>query len=161
MISGDDTKLREAGFCGFKSICALRRSKLAEVPEEHGIYLILRPDRCPPHFLYMKDSIRTSDLEELQAQWVEGSRILYIGKAGGSDIAEKLRDRLKRYFRYGEGHRGSGHAGGKRIWELTNSAELIACWKTTPSDEPRMVESELQEAFHERFGKYPFANDRG
>jgi len=95
-------------------------------------YLILRPDRCPPHFLYMKDSIRTSDLEELQAQWVEGSRILYIGKAGGSDIAEKLPDRLKRYFRYGEGHRGSGHAGGKRIWELTNSAELIACWKTTP-----------------------------
>jgi hypothetical protein len=51
-----------------------------------------------------------------------------------------------------------GHWGGRYIWQLSNSDNLIICWKPTKQD-ARDVESEMIEQFkREHNGCRPFAN---
>ena len=50
--------------------------------------------------------------------------------------------------------------GGRFIWQLKNSPELIICWMcTTPDEIPRTVERELISMFRAaNSGRRPFAN---
>lgn len=43
--------IRKAGFEGFVAISSLRRSNCREVPNEPGVYLVLRPNNRRPEFL--------------------------------------------------------------------------------------------------------------
>ena len=64
----------------------------ADVPTGPGVYVIVRPTDEPPSFLnvspagHFKGKDPTVPVSELQALWVPGTRIVYIGKAslGGS-----------------------------------------------------------------------------
>jgi hypothetical protein len=51
--------------------------------------------------------------------------VVYVGKAGG---ARGLRDRLWAYARQGHG-RSAGHSGGRFIWQLASSDELVVGWR--------------------------------
>ena len=71
-----------------------------------GVYVFLRPSDDAPEFLeegtggFFKRSAPKDpnvSLQELSANWVDGTSIVYIGKA------TSLKTRLSAYLRFGEG----------------------------------------------------------
>jgi len=93
----------------------------------------------------------------LKANWVEDTLVVYIGKAGKDGSSATLQSRLRQYFGFGQG-RDIGHWGGRLIWQLKNSADLVVCWKALPANDPRTVEADLIQQFVAKFSKRPFAN---
>ena len=155
--------IRKSGFHGFLPISALQTSRCCEVPNEPGVYLILRPNSARPEFLvesvggHFKRRNPTVLVDRLQENWVEDALILNIGKVGPRKAT--LKSRLWQYLRFGQGE-AVGHWGGRYIWQLTQSCNLLVCWKITPVD-PRKVEKALIEEFKTAHGKLPFANMQG
>lgn len=160
--------IKAAGFVGFKTINQLRDTKLEDVPGEsptdRGVYLVLRTDLNLPVFLeqsiggHFKGREPTVSIDTLRQNWVDGSFVIYIGKAGASDSHTTLRSRLKQYLAFGEG-RAVGHWGGRYIWQIAESEKLTICWKATPNHEPRELEQMLIQQFKAEYsGNRPFAN---
>lgn len=153
--------IRQSGFEGFVTISALQTSNCCEVPNKPGVYLILRPNMALPDFLsesvggHFKGKNPTVAVGELQSKWVEDALVLNIGKAGPGKAT--LRSRLKQYVRFGQGE-AVGHHGGRYIWQLAHSNNLLVCWKVTLDNVPRTVEKALIENFETAYGKLPFAN---
>ena len=88
---------------------------------------------------------------------MENTDIVYIGKAGGMTSKVTLQSRLIQYLKFGMG-KNIGHWGGRYIWQLANTDELVICWKPT-DEEPRKVETEMIAQFKaEHQGQRPFAN---
>lgn len=154
--------LREAGFGGFAAISTLMSTECAEVPTVPGVYVVLRPSAATPEFLeqstggHFKGKNPTVSINVLMDRWVEGAIALYIGKAGPTE-SRTLRVRLWEYMRFGRGI-PIGHSGGKLVWQLKQSGDLLVCWKPTLDDHPREVEKRLIQEFEEAHGKIPFAN---
>ena len=153
------------GFQGFITVFDLRASGCKEVPPKPGTYLVLRPLASYPKFVYpstggyFKGKDPTVQQDELEHHWVEGTIVLYIGKAGGVNSTRTLRGRLQTYLKFGEG-KPVAHWGGRYIWQLADADELVICWKTTPRSDPALEEQKLIRAFTARYGKRPFANLR-
>jgi hypothetical protein len=158
--------LRVAGVTGFLTIRELRACKLACVPGkggEIGVYVVLRIEDGGPSFLPASTGGRFKGrdpnvaIDVLQAKWIHDSQIVYIGKAGAPGKSATLRSRLKQYLDFGAG-RPVGHWGGRYIWHLPNSENLVVCWKLTPGGVPRDIEQQMIREFAARFGGRPFAN---
>lgn len=155
--------LQDFGFSGFVRVSALHESALAEVPRAPGVYAILREAESAPRFTetssggHFKDKDPTVLVQTLREKWVAGTDIIYIGKAGHLKKPPTLRTRLKQYLDFGFG-RPVGHWGGRYIWQLEDSRELLVCWKETAGEDPEAVELELITAFREVHGRLPFAN---
>lgn len=133
-------------------------SVIDDVP---GVYLILRRSIEPPIFLEKGTGGEFKGIDPnvpvglLKEKWVEGTEIIYIGKAGTS-----LRKRLRTYMRFGIGL-PAPHKGGRYIWQLADSKDLLVCWKVLPDDiDPESIEKMMIEKFVEMHGKFPFANLR-
>lgn len=131
-----------------------------EIPNCPGVYAIVYEIGKPKAFLEQGSGGRLDGREPnvsiriLEQNWVEGTQILYIGKANN------LRKRLRQYFHFGQG-KPCGHWGGRFIWQLENAEELLVFWQPTPETPPEIVESLLIKRFkclHN--GKRPFANLR-
>ncbi|MFV0226042.1 hypothetical protein OBJ96_13220 [Empedobacter falsenii] len=133
--------IKKAGFTGFKKMSELFIDS-SSIPKSKGIYLVLNPN---------------VSIDELKANWVDNSLVVYIGKAGSETSKATLNSRLKQYFGFGQG-KNIGHWGGRLIWQLKNSSDLIVCWKSLPNDDPRTLESQLIKKFIDKFSKRPFAN---
>lgn len=150
----DKKELIAKGFKGFSTIAELMINKQL-IPKEKGVYIILCLDQ-PCQFLeigtggFFKGKDQNVALEVLQENWIDFSNVVYIGKA------KDLQKRLNQYFNFGNG-KNVGHYGGRFIWQLQNSKNLVVCWKTTTED-PRIIEAELIQKFSRKFGKRPFAN---
>ena len=158
--------IRTDGFEGFVAIRDLRSSKLRAVPDKMGIYLVLRLSTDPPTFLeqspagHLAGEDPTVTVEELHANWVDNTIVLYIGKAGGPGLEANLLTRLSDYLSFGDGNKAP-HRGGRLIWQIAGSQDLILCWKRTPKDVPDDVETDLITEFKAKHaGKRPFANLR-
>lgn len=169
--------LKENGFIGFKTIRELKNS-CKSVPLKRGVYIVLRPNDMQKEFLEKgtggnyKHKNPNVTIQELESNWVDGTQILNIGKAGGKKFKTTLQSRLKQYMRFGRGK--TGHWGGRLIWQLKDSDNLVVCWKITEKDqksseseeqsdeiekEPRNVEKEMIEQFKEQHDdRRPFAN---
>jgi hypothetical protein len=80
--------------------------------------------------------------------------VVYIGKAG-----ESLRRRLRKYMDFGLG-KAVVHHGGRCIWQLANSGQLLVVWKVILDADPATVESRPIHEFKARHGRRPFANLR-
>lgn len=90
-----------------------------------------------------------------------GARIVYIGKANlGSSGRRGLRKRLDEFRRSGVGE-PAAHSGGRRIWQLTEHADLLVGWRVTDDDEAAKIETDLIAQFRAHYGLHPFANMRG
>lgn len=156
-------EIASAGFVGFQTVADLRSSPLGSVPEEPGVYVILRPATSPPEFLeqspagWFKGRDPSVPVERLRKSWVPGTPVLYMGKAGGRQTKTGLRTRLRAYLRHGAGRRAA-HWGGRFIWQLAGSDGLVVAWKRTSPREPREVEAELIREFTATYGARPFAN---
>jgi hypothetical protein len=150
---------------GFKSVRNLRASRCAEVPKSPGVYLVLRDPARPPSFLetssggHFKDKNPTVSQAELRANWVDGALVIYIGKAGGGSSQNDLQNRLLAYIRFGAGAR-VGHWGGRFIWQLEDSDDLLVCWRPCHDVDAIDFETSLIQCFSRQYGKRPFANLR-
>lgn len=153
-------ELIRAGFTGFKTVKQMNNGGLSSVTEAQGVYMILYLSSSSemPKFLpvgtggFFKGEDPNVSIAELQDNWVEGTPVVYIGKA------TSIKKRLSQYMRFGQGKK-VGHKGGRYIWQIPNSESLVVCWKSTQED-PRAVEADLIQQFIAEFGKRPFANLR-
>ncbi len=153
--------IEKAGFVGFKRMSELFIDS-STIPKTKGVYLILKPDRKAEFVKigtggHFKGKNPNVPADELNGNWVNDSIVVYIGKAGKAGTSATLQSRLRQYLKFGQG-RNIGHYGGRLIWQLKDSRNLIVCWKTLPNDDPRMLESELIQQFTSHYGKRPFAN---
>lgn len=152
--------LGNAGFEGLYTIHALQHSKpiCTYVPEKPGVYLVVCPAAFPPVFsTSVLNRANPYPEDVLMNGWIEGTPVLYIGKAGGSNHKATLRRRIRCYMRFGLG-KTDNHKGGKSIWQLNNSSELLMMWKVIEDAEPASIETNLIREFRNIYGKRPFAN---
>ncbi len=148
-------------FQGFKTVKELKENGFNIIPDKKGVYLVLfKKDQ--PVFLnksiggHFKGRDPTVPIEKLESNWIPNEEIIYIGQAGGNGSKATLRKRLKQYIQFGSG-KPVGHWGGRLIWQLKDSDELIIAWKETLQD-PYIVESNIINKFKEKHGNRPFAN---
>jgi hypothetical protein len=150
------------GFAPWAKFAELE-SILPSIPiEAAGVYVVLRdrashPDwRVPSPVGVTWQGDPTVLLEALQANWVAGASVVYIGKAK----QRQLRSRLRAYLRFGEG-RGGRHWGGRLVWQLDAPWELKVAWRIEAHRDALDVEGDLLWAFRMAHGgRPPFANNR-
>lgn len=147
--------LEKAGFTGWLPFAAIRASAC---PTSRGVYVVILDMDDSITFTerscggWFKGKDPTVTPEALAANWVDGAKVVYIGKA------DQLRRRLTQYADFGAG-KPVGHWGGRLIWQLPLPDRLIVGWKETPGRIPVEVEAELIASFRQAHGKPPFAND--
>ncbi|VXC39381.1 hypothetical protein [Plantibacter sp. T3] len=150
LVSWDRRGFEMDGFEGFVPLVGLDPK---HIPDAHGVYALLRASNHPPVFL-IENPVRRARLklysvEYLATHWVQETAVIYVGKAAGS---AGLRDRLTPYSR-----KSSSHSGGRAVWQLADSDEVLVCWKVL--DDPRDAETRLIRAFKASHnGMRPFAN---
>lgn len=155
MSFNDIDEIKEAGFKGFKKMSELFLDS-SILPDIYGVYFVLNIDNRPEEFLtvgsggHFKGKNPNVSLAELKANWVDNTKVVYIGKA------TSLKFRLRQYFSFGQG-KNIGHYGGRLIWQLKYSKDLVVCWKELAID-PREYEAELILQFVKIYGCRPFAN---
>jgi hypothetical protein len=161
MDFNDIEQIKKAGFTGFKKMSELF-SDSSSIPKIKGVYFVLHTDK-KAEFLtvgtggFFKGKNPNVSIAELKSNWVENTIVVYIGKAGKDGSNATLQSRLKQYFSFGQG-KNIGHYGGRLIWQLKNSKDLIVCWKALPTEDPRTMEADFIQQFINKFSKRPFAN---
>lgn len=155
MTYNDLDEIKKAGFKGFKKMSELFLDS-SMLPDNKGVYLVLNIDNRPEKFLtngsggYFKGKNPNVSLAELKSNWVDNTKVVYIGKA------TSLKSRLRQYFGFGQG-KNIGHYGGRLIWQITYSKDLVVCWKSLETD-PSEYETDLIRQFVLIYGCRPFAN---
>jgi hypothetical protein len=158
----DIDEIKKAGFQGFRKMSELFINSSA-IPKAKGVYMILYTGKDEPKFLrkgtggFFKGKDPNISIEELKRNWVPDTLVVYIGKAGKEGSNATLQSRLRQYFAFGQG-RNVGHYGGRLIWQLNNSSDLVVCWKPLPTTDPRSIEVTLIREFVEKYSNRPFAN---
>lgn len=162
-MNKDKQELIALGFEGFKTVSELMKS-CKGIPKEMGVYVVLREKDERPIILNKRpfdcqeEKYPSYSKAELEKEWVEGTHIVYIGKAGGSDMKTELHKRLSTYIRFGKGKKAA-HGGGRSIWQLSDAHELVVCWHVLKDEEPCCVEHNMIAEFKSAHsGMRPFAN---
>ena len=154
----DIDEIKRTGFSGFYRIRELINDS-SLIPISGGVYLVLNNYNNAVDFLeigtggYFKGKNPNVPLAVLRREWVDNTKVIYVGKA------TSLKSRIKQYLGFGQG-KNIGHYGGRYIWQIKHSTDLIVCWKTIASN-PEQFESELLRQFLSIYGCLPFANLRG
>jgi hypothetical protein len=156
--------LQKAGFDGFTTFAALLDGELERVPREAGAYVVVRPSSGAPSFLdtscggHFKGRNPAQSAEILESKWINECAVLYIGKADRTSPQRSLYHRLREYALFGSG-KAIGHWGGRYIWQLAESPDLLVAWRVAPPAQTGAdVEAELVGLFKQQFGRLPFAN---
>jgi len=160
-VSFGRTELEKAGFVGWRTWDELR-DDAAALPSGAATYVVYRSSSSKPVFLsanlggHFKGKDPTVAVDVLKAKWVPGAHVVYIGKANDAGR------RLKQFARFGDGE-PVGHWGGRYIWQLADSSELLVAWHAISWEElARDYEKRMLAHFYEAYdGMRPFANLTG
>jgi hypothetical protein len=154
----DRAGLEELNFTGFVTFQVLRETGLELVPRTGGVYVVLRESDDAPTYLpaspggRFKGKDPTVAVPVLAAKWIDGCPVVYLGKG------DNLQRRLKEYARFGAGD-PVGHWGGRYIWQLSDSAELLVGWTRCDAGETAaQLERKMVGLFKNQYGRLPFAN---
>jgi hypothetical protein len=171
MNSFDEDFLKQNGLTNWFRIGDSELSKdiITGMPSEKGVYAVVS-SQLPNQDFHVKGTGglfkgRNPNVSKacLQNKWVNEAHILYIGKAGSADgngriSKATLRGRINAYLKFGLGYNTS-HWGGRYIWQLENSKDLLIYWRACNDGEnPATLEKELILKFKEHYHKLPFAN---
>lgn len=157
--------LEAGGFSGLLTVRQLHDEGCLSIPNEPGVYAVVRESLAAPRFRsrsrapLWRGMDPTRPVEELRERWVAGAQVLYFGRACGPGVRSLLRQRVKRYLRFGHG-RVVAHWGGRFVWQLEDADDLLVAWKPTGDVDPRNVEAGMQQRFSAHYGRLPFANLR-
>jgi hypothetical protein len=153
--------LKAEGFQGWITFAEIRSARAGQVPNAPGIYIFLRESEEVPRYLAANPGGRFKGRDPtvvaavIEARWVDGAHVIYVGKA------DLLRRRLRQFADFGAG-KPVGHWGGRYIWQLEDSDDLIVAWRETPDKSPRDEELDLLARFRKiHSGRPPFANIAG
>ncbi|BCW73270.1 hypothetical protein [Arthrobacter sp. NicSoilB8] len=153
--------LKQDGFTGFRPLGDL---DINRIPQKPGIFAVLRPEAFGPQFLakstagIFKKKNPTLKPEALDAEWVDGADVLFLGKAGpGSKGNRGLRRQIQEFVDFGKG-KPPGHWDGRLIWQLAGAGSLIVAWKELPVEQLSAAEAGYHAAFVEQYGRLPYAN---
>ena len=148
----------ENGFKGFYKVRDIREGR-ASIPPSKGVYIVYRDSVEYPQFLKLGTgglySGNNPNVEEtkLKRKWVEGANLLYIGETGSH-----LNERIELLVEFGDGH-NVRHWGGRYIWQLLDSSDLLIAYKIIEAGEPINNKKEMLEKFIiQHNGRLPFAN---
>ena len=153
------------GFSGFVKIKELNHNPIV-IPSIKGVYLVLYLDKVAPEFLikgtggYFKGNDPNIEVIGLKNKWVNDTIVVYISKMGSEEVGATLQSRLKQYLKFGQG-KAVWYYGGRYIWQIKNSENLVICWKPLEKDDPNIIESEMLHQFVKLYGTVPFANHKG
>lgn len=154
--------LEREGFIGWYRFGDMRPELRAIDTAAGGVYVIYRDTLDSPVWLEKNPGATwggdpSVPLADLASNWGEATNIVYIGKANHG----QLRNRLRAYCSFGEGKTGR-HWGGRLIWQMEQSADLLVAWRVIAdlSVKPVDVEQEMLRRFFADFGRLPFANLR-
>ena len=149
------------GFSEPISIDELRQTRCGKVPEKSGIYMIIRPSDSAPRFLrkstggLFKALDPSYPLKVVHENWVDGAHVMYVGMTAADG---GLRSRLCQFFDFGAGKR-VGHRGGRLLWHLVDSPELLVRWRTCAASKADAAETAAIASFKSvHDGRRPFAN---
>lgn len=162
MIFNSYEELKINGYKGFYTISDLYNS-MEDVPDERGLYIILRPENSKIEFVkngtggFFKSKDPNVAVDELNKNWIEDTKVIYIGKAGGVGKKATIKKRLKQYLNFGKGKK-VGHWGGRYIWQIKDINDYLVCWKELPESEPKSEEVKMIDKFMQKYNKFPFAN---
>lgn len=153
-------------FEGLKTHPELLKTGCTDVPDKPGIYVVRRRSLDRPEFMITNNCYPrkgqispTKSKDYLCKQWIDGTRILYIGRA-----KRTLHDRITDYVRSGTGlpplkdNPRREHWGGRLIWQLQDWDQLLFSWRC--ESDPGSTEDRLFGLFKQKHGKLPFANLR-
>lgn len=153
--------LTDRGFQGFARFTDLPTTPVSGAS---GVYVVLRESDDVPSYLPSSPAGRFKGRDPsvapatLAAAWVDGERLLYIGRAAAGRSGRRgLSKRLDEYRRNGSGE-PVGHWGGRYIWQLADHEDLLIAWRA--DDDPTAVEADLLDEFVADHGRLPFANLR-
>lgn len=158
--------LESRGFGGFISVASLRELDLEQVSARAGVYAVVRETDEEIRFLsqsiagHFKGRDPTVRVDQLQTAWVPSSQVLYLGKAGTALGGQSIRKRVKQLLDFGAG-RPVGHWGGRYLWQIESSGQLLVSWRETPQQDPSDVEKGPLEEHVAATGHRPFANRVG
>jgi GIY-YIG catalytic domain len=156
MTFDDINEIKKAGFTGFKKMSDLFIDS-SILPDNSGVYLVLNIDNKAEDFLtigsggYFKGKNPNVSINELKSNWVNNTKVVYIGKA------TSLKSRVRQYLGFGQG-KNIGHYGGRLIWQIKYYKDLVVCWKSLSTQNPREFEASLIKLFVAKYNKRPFAN---
>ncbi len=127
-------------------------------PKKKGVYLVLKPQDMDVDFLetgtggHFKDKDPNVSIDKLKAKWIEDTLVLYVGRTGRT-----LYERINELLRFGQGE-NIGHWGGRYLWQINHSEELVICWKEMQDEDPEEIWKQLLWDFESVYSKLPFAN---
>ena len=87
--------LRQLGFGGFITVQQFWENGTSSIPDQPGVYAVLRNSSEIPEFLptsvggRFKDKDPTVTIDILHKHWVDGAEVLYLGKAGGQKVGAR------------------------------------------------------------------------
>ena len=152
--------IKKNGFLGFLTIGELMDSKTV-IPKSKGVYFVLYLSESIPTFKekgtggFFKGKNPNVSTDILKENWVDRTKVIYIGRGGQEGKKSTLKSRLSQYVRFGQGKK-VGHWGGRYIYQIMNPENLVICWKVT--ENPEKNESELITNFISVYCKLPFGN---
>ncbi|WP_256823742.1 hypothetical protein [Porphyromonas gingivalis] len=151
-------EIKKYGFKGFESVKDLREDS-SRIPKKKGVYLVLKPQDMDVDFLETGTGGHTKgnpnvSRDKLKAIRIEDMLVLYVGRTGRT-----LYKRINELLRFGQGE-NIGHRGGRYLWQINHSEELVICWKEMQDEDPEEIWKQLLWDFESKYSKLPFANLR-